>query len=132
MTGTPEPRAALVATLALIREAGHLAEALSAALNRASTAVETALHAHDTAGLAALPEAVGPINPHRAAHRAGTPAKIDNDAELQAFIRARLDRMTFVQIAAAVAEHFPPERRVGKSAIHAWFRRDVPRVRGGR
>ena len=132
MTDAPEPRAALVEALALVREAGHLSAALAATLNRASTALETALDALDKEGLAALPEAVGPINPHRAAHRSGTPAKIDNDAELQAFIRARLDRMTFVQIAAAVADHFPPERRVGNSALHAWYGRTLRRERGGR
>jgi len=32
--------------------------------------------------------------------------------------------MTFVQIAEAVADHFPPARRVGKSAIHAWWQRN--------
>lgn len=45
---------------------------------------------------------------------------LSTDLELQDFIVARIDRMTFVQIAAEVADHFPPERCVRKTAIHAW------------
>lgn len=69
-------------------------------------------------GVEALPEPSAPPCDHRREHRSGIPAKIDNDPELQAFIRARIDRMTFEQCAAAVAAHFPPERHVRKSAIH--------------
>lgn len=83
-------------------------------------------------GRALRPCPVGPIIPLRAAHRAGTPARINHDAEMPTFIRARIDRMTFAQIATLVADHVPPERRVGNSAIHAWFRRNVPRDSGGR
>jgi hypothetical protein len=62
---------------------------------------------------ALLPKACLPLQPDPA----------DADPELAAFIRARIDRMTFHQLAAAVAAHFPPVRRVGKSAIHSWWQR---------
>jgi hypothetical protein len=53
-------------------------------------------------------------------HRRG---KIENDPELQAFIRARVTTMTFPELAAAVAANFPPERRVAMSSIHRWWHR---------
>lgn len=64
-----------------------------------------------------------PATDHRREHRSGRPPKIDTDPELAAFIRARIDRLTFEEIAAQVAAHFPPARRVGKSTIHAWWKR---------
>ena len=57
----------------------------------------------------------------------GRVPKIDGDPELQAFILARIDRMTYVQLAEDVAEHFPEPRRIGKSAIHAWIKKQPPR-----
>jgi transposase InsO family protein len=60
--------------------------------------------------------------PHRAAHRPGLPARLDSDPELRAFVLARIDKMTFPALADDVATSFPPERRVGKSAIHKWWR----------
>jgi hypothetical protein len=53
------------------------------------------------------------------------PAKIDNNPEQQAFVRARSDRHTFVQIAQAVAKACPENRRVGKSAIHDRWKRSA-------
>lgn len=61
---------------------------------------------------------------HRREHRPGRVAKLDADPVLQAFVVARLDRLTFEQIADDVADHFPQDRRVGKSAIHAWWTRN--------
>ncbi len=60
---------------------------------------------------------------HRRAHRMGRPAKIAADAELQAFVAARFDTLTFEQIAKEVADNFPPERRVSLSAIHRWWQK---------
>ncbi len=74
-------------------------------------------------GIENLPLSDQPISEHRRQHRMGRPPKIDNDPELQAFIMARIDRMTYVQLADAIATHFPEPRRVGKSAIHAWNNR---------
>ncbi|MEZ5796939.1 MAG: hypothetical protein R3D63_05275 [Paracoccaceae bacterium] len=59
----------------------------------------------------------------RAAHRSGTPSKLDTDSELRAFVLARIDTLTFVQIVLAVTAHFPPERRTSVSALTRWFRR---------
>ncbi len=64
-----------------------------------------------------------PITDHRRAHRPGTQGKVESDPELQAFILARIARMTFVQIADDVAEHFPPERQIKKTAINDWWHR---------
>lgn len=60
---------------------------------------------------------------HRRAHRMGRPAKIAADSELQAFVTARFDTLTFEQIAKEVADNFPPERRVSLSAIHRWWQK---------
>lgn len=68
-----------------------------------------------------LPIPTVPVSDHRREHRPGKPPIIPTDPVLQAFITARLDRMTFAEIAADVAANFPKERRVGKSAIHAWW-----------
>ncbi|TYB81482.1 hypothetical protein [Maritimibacter fusiformis] len=80
---------------------------------------ETVLQGPVQTTLAPLP----PATDHRREHRSGRPPKIDTDPELAAFIRARIDRLTFEEIAAQVAAHFPPDRRVGKSTIHAWWKR---------
>ncbi|MBF9050535.1 hypothetical protein GTA62_15260 [Roseobacter sp. HKCCD9010] len=74
-------------------------------------------------GLESLPECNVPVTEHRKEHRMGRAPKIDCDPELQAFLIARIDRLTYAQIAQKVAEHFPEPRRVGKSAIHAWFKK---------
>ncbi len=55
----------------------------------------------------------------RLSHR----SKIEADPELQSFIRARIITQTFAAVTAAVAAHFPPERRVGMSSIHRWWHR---------
>lgn len=103
--------------------AAALAElrASNAAQSRAICALETTLQAHVETGLHALPEPSAPISNHRRNHRPGHPPRIDSDPDLQAFIEARIDRLTFVQIAAEVQAHFPPARRVGKTAIHEWW-----------
>jgi len=58
---------------------------------------------------------------HRRNHRRGTPSKIAIDAELQAFIVARLDSDTLQQIVAAVAATFPPERQISISGLSRWW-----------
>nr|WP_281496084.1 hypothetical protein [Marivita sp. S6314] len=63
-----------------------------------------------------------PTSMHRRTHRPGRPRKIDSDPELRAFIEARIDRMTFLELASEVASAFPPDRRVGKSAIYDWWK----------
>lgn len=109
------------AARAALRECRQLGDALSAALARAEIALHSALaealqHPVQTP-LEGLPD----LTDHRRAHRPGRPARIETDPELGAFIRARIDRMTFCEIAEEVAKAFPENRRVGKSAIHAWW-----------
>jgi hypothetical protein len=67
---------------------------------------------------------------HRRAHRRGVPAKIATDPELQAFVSARFDTLTFDQIAREVADNFTRERRVSRSSIHRWWLK-THGIRGG-
>ncbi|MCF8516835.1 MAG: hypothetical protein K9G72_21110 [Rhodobacteraceae bacterium] len=67
---------------------------------------------------------------HRRAHRRGVPAKIATDPELQAFVSARFDALTFDQIAREAAENFTYERRVSRSSIHRWWLK-TGSIRGG-
>jgi len=60
---------------------------------------------------------------YRRLHRPGRPSKIDTDAELNAFVVARIDTHTFEELAKEIARNFPRHRRVGKSALHAWWQR---------
>jgi len=60
---------------------------------------------------------------HRRHHRCGTPSNVNSDPELRAFILARLDTMTFKEIALAVAATFPPERRTSPSSIQRFWSR---------
>ena len=105
----------------------HLTQALAelrashAAQDRAIKGLETALETTLQEGFNALPAPSAPVSEHLRAHRPGKPPKIASDPELQTFIVARVDRLTFHQIAAEVAQHFHPARRVGKPAIHAWW-----------
>jgi hypothetical protein len=62
-----------------------------------------------------------PITEHRAAHRFGRPARLDVDAELRAFVLSRIERLTYPEIEAEIARHFPPARRIRKSALQAWW-----------
>lgn len=66
-----------------------------------------------------------PVHPsqHLREHRPGRPKKLASDPDLRAFVEARFNRMTFDQIADDVAQNFPPERQVKRSAIHDWYRR---------
>lgn len=97
-------------------------EGLNALSNALETvgACEAILLEH---GIDALPKCNIPVAAHRNEHRMGRVPKIDTDPELRAFLIARIDRLTYEQIAQEVAEHFPEPRRVGKSAIHAWFKK---------
>lgn len=79
----------------------------------------------------ALTDCTVPITDHRRAHRSGRPAKLDADPELRAFVMARIDRLTFPEFAQAVAEAFPPNRRVSKSTIHKWWQGQRPTTKAG-
>jgi hypothetical protein len=89
-----------------------------------SSARETLLKCQGTAfaeAVAAHPPCTVPITEHRRAHRSGRPPKIEQDPELQRFILARIDRLTYQQIADDIADDFPADRHVSKSTIHAWY-----------
>lgn len=68
-----------------------------------------------------------PVDPWIALHRPGTRCKIDRDPELEAFVRARLDRMTLVAIVAEIARCFPPDRRVSESSMQRWWKKRCSR-----
>jgi hypothetical protein len=108
-------------------EAGALLRSALDTQTQAEHALEATVKRAIKIGLNSLQPDAFPVTDHRRHHRPGRPAKIDTDPELQAFIAARIDRMTFVQIAADIAGHFPSERRAGKSAIHAWWHRNKAR-----
>ena len=86
---------------------------------------------------AALNQAIkGPLNEpsilpptlaeHRRAHRRGVPARITADPELEAFIRARIEGLTFTRIIAEVAATFPPNRRTSLPALSRWWKANRP------
>lgn len=106
-----------------LRIATALASELTASLDRVHAALQRAVQDPLKRGVQDPVEALSPMDAHRAAHRRGTLSPLDCDPELQAFVRARLDRMTFKQLATAVADHFPPGRRTSVSALHRWYRR---------
>jgi hypothetical protein len=114
-------RRQLTDALAEARAQRDLLAAALANQGRLVAALQRAVEATLLQGLDALPEDLPPPSEHRRRHRPGTIAKLDADLELRAFVEARLDRMTFHEIAAAVAERFPPNRRLGHSAIHRWW-----------
>jgi len=94
-----------------------------AAFSRAIRSLEAALEQGVQESIKSQPACAVPPSEHRRAHRSGTAPKIASDPELQTFIAARVDRLTFEQIAAEVAQHFPPARRVGKTAIWEWWKK---------
>ena len=102
---------------------------IRASASRLEGALERLRAADLTRQVADLPPCDVPVTEHRRLHRPGIQPRIDADPVLAAFILARIDRLTYKQIAEEVAAHFPPDRRVRHSAIHAWATR---RRRGGR
>jgi hypothetical protein len=119
-------RAAILTALDATRAARDMLASGVQKMDGAIKALEHALEASVQEGVQTLPEPTAPPCQHRAAHRPGKPRRIDNDPELRAFIAARIDRLTFHQLQAEIAATFPPERHVGKSAMHAWWQRQKP------
>lgn len=104
-------------------KASHAAQA------RAIARLEEALQQAVKQGVEHLPASEALPSDHRREHRPGKPRKIDADPELQTFILARIDRLTYEEIQAEVEAHFPPARRVRRSAIHTWWHREKRRLR---
>ncbi len=129
----PDRDTPLREALAALGEARDQLASVEGTLTRVSIALEAALNgaAVGTAPDPAAPAPDAPACAHTAAHRPGRPARIAADPELYAFIRARVDRLTFHAIAAEVAATFPPARRVSATAIHRYWQkhwRGLPRA----
>ena len=60
---------------------------------------------------------------HRRAHRSGSPSKIEGDPELEAFIVARIETLTYAEVVASVRANFPLDRHISSSGLQRWFRR---------
>ena len=67
-----------------------------------------------------------PAAEHRRNHRSGTLSRVVADPEIEAFIRARLDTLTLVQIVAEIAETFPPRRHISLSSLSQWWQATRP------
>lgn len=98
---------------------GRAAEVLEAAL---STDVQSPVEARLNS------PAEDPVARHRRLHRPGIPSKIEADPALRAFILARIEAMTFDALVQAIADAFPPERRVRRSSLHRWWQTHCKRV----
>lgn len=70
-----------------------------------------------------------PLQPsaHRAAHRPGNPSKLD-DPEVRAFVDARIENMTFEELALACLDRFDDGRAPGRSALHRYWKKIQPAV----
>lgn len=119
----PVAQEVYAARLAL-QEADRLLSTARACHVRAGEALERALKGTVQTAYEAPEGIAQAATEHRRQHRPGRPARIDTDPELEAFIRARIDHFTFHEIATQVAAHFPPNRAVRHSAIHAWWQRN--------
>ncbi len=95
----------------------------SAALERLARALTELRQSQQESRLASLPACDVPVTQHRREHRAGRVPKIDAQPELAAFILARLDRLTYHQIAAEITAHFPPGSHVHPATVHRWAQR---------
>lgn len=93
------------------------------ALDRLGSALADLRQSHLDSRQSCLPPCDVPATEHRRAHLMGRAPKIDADPDLPAFILARLDRLTYHQIAAEIAAHFPPARHVHPATVHRWAQR---------
>jgi|GEM_PF-1813084 len=124
-------RTALRDARSQLAQAKEWTAGVHAAQSFALADLETAIEGVLQEGINALPGPTVPPTAHRRAHRPGVMAKLDADPEVRAFVTARLDRLTFNEIATEVAAHFPPARHVGKSAIHDWWQKRQKRMKSG-
>ena len=133
MTGDPpSPDPAMIRTaLDQARQTALQIDSLRAANTRTIRTLEAAFNQALNGPLNAPSTLPPALADHRRSHRAGVPPRIASDSELEAFILARIDRLTFTQIIAEVAATFPPERRTSLSALSRWWKsnRQIPAVR---
>jgi hypothetical protein len=124
MTGNPasaDPET-LRAAIALARQTALQIDGLRAANARMIRTLETALNLVLNGALTPSSTVRSILADHRRNHRSGVPSRITSDPELEAFIRARIDSLTFTQIIAEIAAAFPPERRTSLSALSRWWK----------
>lgn len=105
------------------RQVAEAARATEVAAKGLIATIETGIKAPSNAPL--TPPLTDQVNvaTHRSRHLMGVPSKIEADPELRAFIVARIHSLTFTEIAAQVAEAFPPSRRVAMSSVHRWWQK---------
>jgi hypothetical protein len=127
-----DPSALLRAARGELRAVETAAAEAGAALSRAMAALDALAAELVQGAIGDQPVPTAPASDHRRAHRPGRPAKLDTDPELRAFVLARIDRLTFDQIAREVALQYPLERRVGRSSIHLWWRKNERRLASGK
>lgn len=122
MTGTAPDPATIRTALDQARQTALQIDGLRAANTRTIRTLEAAFN-QALNGASNLPSTLPSGHAdHRRSHRAGVPPRIASDPELEAFIRARIDRLTFTQIVAEVAATFPPGRRTSLSALSRWWK----------
>ncbi|MGB0659239.1 MAG: hypothetical protein ACPGNV_03590, partial [Mangrovicoccus sp.] len=117
------PKAVLMALEELRHAIAGQREELARLDGRLQDTIER-LSAESEAAFTGLPPCTVPATEHRRKHRSGRPSKLDTDPELRAFVLARLDRLTFAEIAEEIAAHFPENRRVGRSSVHGWWKKN--------
>ena len=103
------------------RQSARQIDDLRAANARTIKTLGTALN-QAIKGVLNLPSTTAFTTEHRRAHRSGVPSRIASDPELEAFVRARIERLTFAQIVAEVAASFAPERRISMSTLSRWWK----------
>ena len=110
------------------RETARQIGDLQAANARTIRTLETALNQAIKGPLNELSSLPPTLAEHRRAHRRGFPPRISSDPEIEAFIRTRIDRLTFAEIVAEVAATFPPNRRTSVTALSRWCKanRQIP------
>lgn len=104
----------------LLADIRHEAQDLQAAINNLMLRLDQLAVALDVADLRVQLQSWPPPS-LRGQRRPGRVSKLDLDAELRAFFLARVHVMSFVAIAEAIKEHFPPDRRLAKSALARWW-----------
>ncbi|MGB3409146.1 MAG: hypothetical protein WBA67_16815 [Jannaschia sp.] len=114
---------------AATRELAAAREAIAAANDMVQGCSKGSLKA-SSKGLRTSPEPVTSLAEHRRLRRSGVPSKIDTDPELRAFVLARIDTATYQALAEEIAEAFPEDRRVHRSAVCRWWNREQNRREG--
>lgn len=109
---------------ALLDEARQTGTLLATAMDqnhRLIATLKTALEGTVEAPLNDPSNRPNPAAEHLRNHRGGTLSRVTRDPEIEAFIRARLDTTTLVDIVAEIAATFPKERHISMSSLSRWW-----------